>query len=232
MKRIFTLTFLLTLICSSGLYSQNKLDYEWYLTGAGRLCNRSLILYKDSSYCTEHGCEASSFFSFGKWTQKQNTLKFIPADPTTFKPISKVETSTTNDSLLTVEVYDKKGNNITWQVTVIQHLKDNHRISMALDSAEKKRTCLKEANSTIVLGSLQKILKQKIQINTGHATLVKIYLNIPEKWNFHLNSRWDNDLYPFTLIKSKNKLTSTNPDQYDSKSGRFIPSEYIKQKNP
>lgn len=228
MKRIFTLSFLFTLIHVTNLYSQQK-DYEWYLKGSGQLCGTAILLFKDGSYCTEHGCEASSFFSFGKWTQKHNILTFIPADPTTFKPISKVDTSTTNDSLLTVVVYDKKGNNITRQVTVIQHLKDNRRISMPLDSEEKKRTCIREANSTIVLGSLQKLLKQKIQINTNNASVIKIYLNMPE-WNFHLNSRWNNDRNTFTLIKSKNKLTSTSPDDLD-RNGNMKPSVFIKQEN-
>ncbi|AEV98847.1 hypothetical protein A4D02_09870 [Niastella koreensis] len=222
-----TIITILLLALSQTIFSQ-KPDYELYKTG-GSLRNGRIVLYKDSTWCLEHGGESSSYFSFGKWTQKQNTLTCTPVNSTTFNPISKIDTFATNDSLLTVSIFDKKGNNITWQVTVIQHLKNNHRINMPLDSANTKRTCIKETNSTIVLGSLQKMLKLKTQINTGNATLIKIYLNTPENWLFGPGSKWDFDSHTFKLIKDKNRLTSTDPYDFGWDTDR--PTVFIKQKN-
>jgi hypothetical protein len=228
MRRIFQLFFFCTLLSSANLYGQNKAGYEWYLTESnGGLCSQSLLLFKDSSYCSESGCEASSHFSFGKWTQKKNIIKFIPVDPNKYKFISKVDSSKTNDKNLTVIIYDNQGNNITSRITVGQYVKNAGVYNMDLDSSQTKRTGLKRTNSTIVLKSLQRMSKQKIEINIDSSNVYKIYLNISEQWNFHLNSDWDGT-FIFSLIKNKNKLISPIPDQIDSK-GNFKPSEYIRQ---
>ncbi len=228
MTRVFQIFFLFTFLSSVESYGQGKADYEWYLTESnGGLCNQSLLLFKDSSYCSESGCEASSHFSFGKWTQKKNTIKFIPVDPAKYKFISKVETSKTNDKKITVFIYDNRGNNITNRITVGQYVKNVGVYNMDLDSSQTKRTDLKRINGTIILKSLQRIFKQKIEINIDSSNIYKIYLNVSGQWNFHPNSEW-NETSVFGLIKYKDKLISTRPDQIDEK-GNLKPTEFIRQ---
>jgi hypothetical protein len=228
MARIFHLFLICTLLTFTNLYGQSNVDYEWYLTESnGGLCNQSLLLFKDSSYCSESGCEASSYFSFGKWKQKNNVITLIPADPAKYNFIEKVESKTTNDNKLTVIVLDKAGNNITNKVLVGQYVEGKGMYPLSLDTSKAKRTDFKRNNSTIILTSLQRLFKQKIEIRTDSSNFYKIYLTIPEQWNFHENSVWESN-GTFSLTKKNDRLFTIVPDHFDDK-GNLVPSEYIRQ---
>jgi hypothetical protein len=178
-------------------------------------------------YCTESGCEASSHFSYGKWTQKKNMIKLMPADPSATNFINKVERENTNSKEITVIVFDREGNNITDKVSIVQYVKNKGRYILDLDSSKTKRTDFIRGNSTIVLSSLRALFRQKFEINTDSSNLYKIYLTIPAGWNFHNNSDWDNS-GTITLIKKTDRLVSTTADHFDDK-GNLIPTEYIRQ---
>ena len=228
MTRVIQTFFLLTILYSFKSNGQSKTNYEWYLTERnGGLCNKSTLLFSDSSYCSESGSEASSHFSFGKWTQKSNIIKFTPVDPSKYILISRVETSKTTDKNITVIIYDNQGNNITKAISVGQYVKNIGVYNMDLDTSQTKKTDLKRTNGIIVLKSLQKLFKQKIEVTIDSSNVYKIYLNISGQWNLHTNSDWD-ETSIFSLIKSKDRLISTRPDQIDDK-GNLKPTEFIRQ---
>lgn len=229
MSRFFL--FFTVFICSavSNCFGQAKTDYEWYLSQSrGGLCNESILLFKDSTYCSESGCEASSHFSFGKWEQKKNIIKLTPVNPATFNVILKVEAEKTNDKNLTVSIFDRDGNNITSRINIGQAVEGKGIYGLSLDSSETKRTDFKRNNSRIVLTRLQRVFKQKLEIKVDSSNSYKIYLNVSAYWNFHNNSDWAND-GEFSLIRTKDKLTSVVPVRFDDK-GNLVPEEYILQK--
>ena len=227
--RHFQFALFLTSLIFTNLYGQRNVPYVWYLAESnGGLCNQSLLLFKDSTYCSERGCEASSHFAFGKWTQKNNLIKLIPADPTRYGLISKIERQKTNDNKLVVVILDKDGNNITNEVYVGQYVAGKGLYPLVIDSLKTSRTDLIRENSTLLLTSLQRLFKQKIEITRDSSNYFKIYLTISRYWNFSGNSDWDNDT-EFSLIKKNDRLVTTKPTHFGDK-GSPVPSEYVLQK--
>jgi len=223
-----TVLSFLTFAAATNVHGQNKRSYEFYMReGSSGLCSKSLSLFKDSSYCIEGGCENHSSFSFGKWTQKNNTITFQPEQRETYKIISRVETSSGNDSKLTVIIYDNKGNNISSRVIAGQFKKNVGFYKMELDSTDTRYTDIRRQNTTITLKTLERLFKQRVEVITDSSNIYKIYLNIPGDWNFHYNSIWDNSP-AFSVIKSKNKLTTVLPNgiEGDENSEK---TTYIKQ---
>jgi hypothetical protein len=81
MKRSNSVLFITIYLNLSLVYGQAKPTHDWYLSQSnGGLCNLSILLFADSTYCSESGCETSSHFSFGKWRMRKDTILFMPAD--------------------------------------------------------------------------------------------------------------------------------------------------------
>jgi hypothetical protein len=210
--------------------SQTKTPYDWYHSQSnGGLCNQSILLFADSTYCSESGCESSSHFSFGKWRMKKDTILFMPADLKEYKVIARVKTAKTSDKKITVILYDNQGVNITERIAATQYIKNLGFYAMDLDSSKTRRSDARRANGSIVLKALQRVFQQKIEIPIDSSSLYEVYLNLSNEWNFHSNSDWM-DMSATRLLKRKDKLVSVRPDQIDEK-GVLKPSEFIKQEN-
>src|SRR5215218_2333500 len=74
----------------------------------GGLCSSSLVLYADSSYVYEHGCEASSHLSFGEWRKKKDSIVFTQPNPKSFAVIKSIQSSIVPGDSIWVTVLDKK----------------------------------------------------------------------------------------------------------------------------
>jgi hypothetical protein len=228
MKRNLFALFLVVILNCFSMYGQSKIPYDWYLSQSnGSLCSQSILLFADSTYCSESGCEASSHFSFGKWKMKKDTILFMPVVPSEYKVISSVKTSRTDDKRITVIIYDNQGVNITKRIKTTQFVKKVGFYSMDLDSSQTRRSDARRVNGSIVLNTLQRIFRQDIDMPTDSSNVYEIYLNISYQWNFHGNSDWL-ETGGLRLIRSKEKLVSVRPDQFDEK-GLLKPSVFIKQ---
>lgn len=217
----------LILLAVTDLFGQTKNNYEWFLLEKNNgLCNHSLLLFDDSTYCSESGCEASSRFSFGKWGQKKNIITFTPANTSIFNFIQKVEREPANGKYVSVSLFDKKGNNITSKIVVGQYVEGKGMYSMELDSTYTKRIGLKHDNALLVLTTLQRFTKQKLAIDMDSSGVYKIYLNISGDWNFNKNSTWEGS-QTFSLIRNDNYLISKEPDRIDD--SKLVYSKYIRQ---
>jgi len=222
------LFFSLCVFNFSNAEGQTWREHEWFLSeGNGGLCNESLVLFKDSSYCTEWGCEASSHFSFGTWTRKKNIIDFVPADSHKYNFISRVAASSGSENRLSVSFFDRQGVNITKWISAGQQATNGKLYSLDLDSTQTKRQDLIRPGGIIVLTSFQRLFNRQLEINTDSSTVFNIYLNISAKWNFHSNSVWD-AASPFSLIVKDDKLISTRPDTFGD-DGKITPKEYKRQ---
>lgn len=229
MKKKYALFLLTAFFGFQQLNAQNKAEPERYLAErGGGLCDQSLLLFNDSSYCTEWGCEASSYFSFGKWTQKKDIISFIPADPANYSFVTKIESEKTVDKKLTVVFFDKDEINITEKIKAGQYDQGKgFQYSLDLDSSKTKRTDYIRPNSLIRLVTIQQSFNKNIEIRRDSLNLFKIHLNISGQWNFHSNSTWG-DTGTFSLIKKNDRLLSLHPDHLDDK-GKLVPTEFIRQ---
>jgi hypothetical protein len=215
-------------LTTTSLLGQTKLSYEWFLSESkGGLCNQSLILFSDSTYCSEAGCEASSRFSFGKWSQKKNIITFTPVNTSTFRFIEKVERDFTNSKNMAVILFDKYGNNITDKIVVGQYVEGKGMYSMELDSTNTKRTGIKRDKALLVITTLQRFTKQKLAVDMDSSSNYKIYLNVLGDWNFHKNSTWDNN-ETFRLNEKDDRLISLVPDRFEG--DKILYTEFIRQK--
>lgn len=222
--------FLLFFLNPNDVFSQGITSHDWYLSQSnGGLCNQSILLFADSTYCSESGCEASSHFSFGKWRTRKDTIIFMPVIPADYKVISKVKTSRTDDKRITVVIYDNQGVNITKRIKTTQFVKKVGFYSMDLDSSQTRRSDARRVDGSIVLNTLQRIFRQDINIATDSSNVYEIYLNLSSQWNFQSNSDWL-ETNGLRLIRSKDKLVSVKPDQFDA-NGHLKTSVFIKQVN-
>jgi len=217
------LTILLTVAISISfpIYSQSYSKY--FAESNGGLCNQTLLLFKDSTWSLEWGCEGSSHFSQGRWTQSKETLSFTPAKPASMNFIDKVEREKTNDKKITVMVFDKAGKNITRGIKIGQYLSGKGMYLFELDSAGNSKSEWQRGEAKIILISLSRALGKRIEIGSDGSSLYKFYLNIPADWNLQINSEWD-DRGVFTLTKKQEQLYSA-PDHFDEK-GKLVPTVY------
>jgi hypothetical protein len=222
------LTFIVSILLTvTGLFGQAKKNYELFLLEENNgLCSHSLLLFADSTYCSESGCEASSHFSFGKWSQKKNIITFTLANTSTFNFIQKVEREPANGKYTSVSLFDKKGNNITSKIVIGQYVEGKGMYSMELDSTYTKRTGLKHVNALLVITTLQRFTKQKLAIDMDSSGVYKIYLNVSGDWNFNKNSTWEGN-QTFSLARKDNYLISKEPDRIED--GKLVNSKYVMQ---
>ena len=180
------------------------------------------MLFSDSTYCSESGCEQTSHFSFGRWTQAKNIITFIPVKRDSFNVIRRVERTKASDQNLTVTLFDKYGENISQLIVIGLYIQGKGMFGFDLDSTGTKRIILRRENGTIVLSTLSRIFRKKLWVETDSVNNYKIYLNISGQWNFHKDSNWEND-NTFSVKKNGDKLVTGNGD--------LTSREYIRQKD-
>ncbi|MBN9295704.1 MAG: hypothetical protein J0I41_01780 [Filimonas sp.] len=226
-KHLFLLVISISSLISA--IAQAKKGYKVYVNwGKEGLCNSTIVLFSDSTYCNESGCEASSRFSFGKWRQVKNNIQFTPSNPRTYNFISKVEKNRSDVDSIKVVICDRDGNNISDKVTLGLYVKDVGLFAMRWKEAEQEWSGIKRSNSVIQLLSFMYLFKQTIEIPmSDSANVYKVYLNFSH-WNFRNQSTWSN-VNVFSLVKKKSKLVSPYPDVIN-KRGNLIPREYVFEK--
>lgn len=229
MCRPLFLTCLLLFFFASFCAAQTKKKYDYYIHESnGGLCSSSILVFRDSTYCSESGCEASSRFSFGRWKLDKDLITFTPTNPASFKLIDTIVKEKTANKNITVMVFDRDGNNITERITVAQLLKGRGIYPINLDSTKKSRTDIRRMDSHLILPGLKLTFRQNTEIELGEYNQIKIYLNIPSEWNFHSNSKPGSD-DPFKLKKKKDKLISLNQNRIDDK-GNLVITEFLLKK--
>lgn len=186
------------------------------------------MVFSDSTYCNESGCEASSRFSFGRWKMEKDWIIFTPTRPSTFKLIDTIIRSGSEAKEISVKVFDSKGENITQRIVVGQYLKGIGYYPIKTDSTKNVRTDLRRKNCKLILPGLQNTFRQSTEIDPGDYTQIEIHLNIPSEWHFHSNSRPEFSP-PFKLRKKKDRLLSEDPIDYDEK-GNLVFTEYLLEK--
>lgn len=224
------LLFLIATLCLTSANAQTAKDYKVYINwDRGGLCNSTFILFNDSTYCNESGCEASSRFSFGKWQQVKDNIQFIPSDPSIYNFISKVEKSKSDVDSIKFIICDRNGNNISDRVTLGLYVKDVGVFDMKHNEVALEWAGIKRENSSIQLLSFMYLFKQTIEIPVSDSVNVyKVYLNFND-WNFQKQSTWTK-MSGFSLLKKKGKLVSPQPDTI-GKDGDPVPSEYVEYEN-
>jgi hypothetical protein len=201
---------------------------EWYSIEAnGGLCSQSIVLFTDGTYNCERGCEASSHFSFGSWTQKKDTILFKEANSKKFKVIKDYTSKKTDNKNLSVKIFDNKGQNITDRISVGQYVKGKGTYNLDLDSTKTTRFDFKRDSGIIIIKSLQNLLGQRIEIQTDDSNYYEITLNVSKDWIYHSNSDWGGN-GDFKLLKTKQGLSSLRPDSVDEK-GNFIKTVFKQQ---
>lgn len=203
---------------SASVRAQEPRAYNTYSAESnGGLCSQSIRLFTDSTYCYESGCEASSHFSTGKWKMRKDTLLFFPVQPAGYRVIDTVVASRTADKKITVSLFDRAGINITSRVVTMHYVKDIGFYDMQIDSAQQQRSDVRRRNDAIVLRPLQRLFQQRlvIPIDSMH-NHYEIRLNLSAQWLFQPASDWT-DISGMKLLKRKEQLVSTRPDQIDDK---------------
>jgi len=99
------LTIILLLIWSN-LSAQPNIWRSYFKKNG--LCATSLILYSDSNYFFETGCEGRSNVNFGTWTSNKKIIKLTPIDTANFKSLKSISTGKDeiSDSTITIKIYD------------------------------------------------------------------------------------------------------------------------------
>src|SRR5688500_5633900 len=172
-------------------FSQTAVNYEWYLAESnGGLCNASVVLYNDGTYRYESGCEASSHISYGTWTTKKDTVKFIPLNNKAYKVISTVTATQTSTDSISVTILDKNGSNITDKISVGLNVPNVGVYLFGIDISKTKKVAYKRINGKLSLRTLNRIFQQKFEFPTDTANNFIIKLNIPGAWIYSSSSEW------------------------------------------
>jgi hypothetical protein len=226
-QHIYKSSLLLLLITFSGMVVAQSTAAKWYLSESnGGLCNHSILLFTDSTYSEEWGCEGSSHFSYGRWVQQKDIINFSPAKPGSRQFIQRIEKEKAETKQVSVMVFDDAGNNITSHLKIGQYVSGKGMYLFETDSSGMKKTEWQREKSKIILISLSRALGQRLEFESDGSTLYKIYLDLPSHWNLKINSEWGGSNQ--FLLHKKNDTLVSDPDHF-SDSGKLVPSIYILQ---
>lgn len=215
------LKIFLSALCIFGKLSAQ--NYQVYRNEtAGGLCSKSIALFADGSYNWESGCEQSSHFSFGYWTQKGDTVFFKEANRKKIRIVKSYSSKKEPGTKLLVKIFDNRGRNLADKVSLEHYVIGKGTYTLSKDSSGSAFVDFKRDNGVIIIQSLQQLFKQQIQIPTDSSNYFEITLNVSADWLFRENSVWVNS-GNFALLKTKEGLTSLKADQID-KSGNIVKS--------
>lgn len=197
-------------------FSQQHVSYEWYLRESnGGLCNESLLLFNDHTYCSESGCEASSHFTFGSWSEKAGVIKLSQVDLKNYSFVVKIEKYRTDDKRIIVKVLDKDGVNISNKFEIGQFVERVGTYNFKFDTIKNNLFEFKRnAKSVLLLKTFAKTFNTKIEIPVDTFNYFVVTLNISKYWNFSRNSDWSN-IETMYLKRNGEKLSAIIPkDKY------------------
>jgi hypothetical protein len=210
-------------------FFQSEAQQTYYRQTNGGLCDATILLFPDSIYNIESGCEASSRFNFGRWAQKKDTIIFQPVDPRNYKVVKSVHSKQTGDSLIMVVIRDREGNNITAEMKPRQYVKGKGFYSFTPDSGNSYATDYKRDSGVIRLLALERLFKKPIAIPvTAAANYYEITVDISPAWIIQKASEWE-PLQNFKMLKKKDNLVSLKPDTVDE-DWNLVHTVYLLQK--
>lgn len=201
--------FLLLGICCFG-FAEAQTSEVYETNNNNGLCSATIVLYADNNFYYEYGCEASSHLSFGKWVKKKDSIKLEPVNPRTFTVIKSVEATTIAGDSIWIIILDKKGNNMTAQVSTGLEIPGRGSYMFSLDSSGSKKFVYKRNGGKIVLRTLNKLFGQRLEIPVDTANHFVITLNLSSDWINSTHADWaeTNTLF---LINKGDRLINTRP---------------------
>lgn len=196
----------------------------------GGLCNQTMLVFKNKTFATESGCEASSHAMFGTWRQVRDTMWFYPANRDSLDVIKNIDSNVTIDSFFSVKILDKDGKNITEKIKIVLKLKNKDIARLKWDSLSRSATCIKKDSAVISLRSLSYLLGKKLVLTPQKANNFTITLNLSGDLLISDHADWSGYVGPFALFKKKDKLVSVSPAMVQYSDGKLVPIEFLKQK--
>lgn len=177
------------------------------------LCSATIVLDADNNFYYEYGCEASSHLSFGKWVKKKDTIKLEPVNPRTFTVIKSVEATTIAGDSIWITILDKKGNNMTAQVSTGLEIPGRGSYMFSLDSSGSKKFVYKRNGGKIVLRTLNKLFGQRLEIPADAANHFVITLNLASDWINSTHADWGETNTLFLINKGDHLINTRPPRQ-------------------
>jgi hypothetical protein len=174
------------------------------------LCSGTIVLYADNNFYYEHGCEASSHVSFGKWIKKKDTVRLESVNPKTFPVIKLVEATTVPGDSVWLTILDKDGKNMTAQVSTGLDVAGRGSYIFSLDSSGSKKFVYKRSGGKIVFRTLNKLFGQRLEIPIDAANNFVITLNLSSNWINSTHADWGQTT-TISLLKKGDGLITTEP---------------------
>lgn len=203
MKSFFFLPFYFLFHLAS---AQQPQIYKCFCDNGG-LCSSSLVLYPDSSYVYEHGCEANSHVSFGEWRKKKDSIYFTQPNPKFFRVIKSIQASIVPGDSIWVTVLDRKGIDMTSKISMGLDVKGKGSYLFSTDTTTNRQVVYKRDASSISLRTLTKLLGQRISFPLNGANSFVIALNISTNWIWNKHADWSGT-GNFIALKRGNSLLS------------------------
>ena len=155
-------------------------------------------------------CEAYSHICFGKWIKKKDSVKLEPVNPKTFAVIKSVEASTVAGDSIWIIILDKKGTNMTSQISTGLKVERRGSYMFSLDSSGSKKFAYKRSGGKIVFRTLNKLFGQRLEISTDTANYFIIRLNILADWISSTHADWG-ETNTVSLLQKGDRLIPTKP---------------------
>lgn len=203
------LTIVLFVVGGVELTAQEPKVYRCFCEQSG-LCSSSLVLYSDSSYVFEHGCEASSHLSFGSWRQNKDSIYFTQQQREKIQVIKSVQSSVIPSDSIWVMLLDKDGINISEKISVGLDVKNRGSYLMSPDSSGSKLFVYKR-KGYLTLRTLNKLLNQRITIPIDSANNFIITLNLSSNWIWSKHADWS-ATGNFTVLQKGKSLLALSPN--------------------
>jgi hypothetical protein len=184
----------------------------YILRSNGGLCGSSIYFLNDSFFFSESGCEASSYYNFGRWRQKKDTL-FFNYDSTLFvSPIVRFQKVSANQDSIGVCVEDVKTGILPTFVLAIRTRRRN-LIPLNFDSSHQQfrssRLC---AGDTVHLQTIENGYYKSFVLPVDSPGNYELTLNLPPNLGSWTLSRRERYSRTSIFIHRGDNLTSDGPE--------------------
>lgn len=200
-RKISIILFFLSCKTAVGQSSEFYVNYQGF-------CSTSIRLNNDGTYNYGSGCENSTNFSFGTWTQSKDTIKLKQFNTKDFKILRILPSTTESSNRLSVKLFNQYGENITAKLRLVQYVKGKGEFTMSLDSLAQTKTDFIRDSGIIIIKNLERLPKTDFGVVVGDYNNYEITINIPNDLVYKIGSNWIST-GDFELLKRKNALLST-----------------------
>ena len=187
--------------------AQTKETYQTE-TGEGH-CPATLLLYSNSVFVYQSGCESAPELSFGKWTKSKETIKLEPVSPQSYAVIKSVTANTVPGDSIWLAVVDKDGTNLTAKISVGLEITGRGSYLFGNDASGTKKFVFKRSGGKIVFRTLNKLFGQRLELPTDTANNFLVTLNLSSEWINSSHATW-NSATPLLFLKKGETLQSVS----------------------